>query len=41
VWSGWLADVSFGVGVVCGSEHEAALLADLGGGVVVDIGGGV
>jgi hypothetical protein len=36
-----LTDESFGVGVVGGGEDNAAVLADLGGGAVVDVGGGV
>lgn len=32
---------AFGVGVVSGGEHNAALGADVGGGAVVDVGGGV
>ena len=38
---GWCADESFGMGVVGGGEHDAALGADCRGGAVVDIGGSV
>jgi hypothetical protein len=38
---GWLADEAFGVGVVGGGEHDAALLVVGGDGAVVDVGGGV
>ena len=38
---GWLADEAFGVGVVGGGEHDAALGTDLGCGAVVHVGGGV
>jgi hypothetical protein len=38
---GWLADEAFGVGVVGGGEHDAALGTDLGSGAGVNVGGGV
>jgi len=37
----WLANESFGVVVVGGVERALALLAGVGGSVVVDVGGGV
>lgn len=36
-----MVDEAFGVGVVGGGEHDAALSTDLGSGAVVNVGGGV
>ena len=36
-----MADEAFGVGVVGGGEHDAALGTDVGCGAIVHVGGGV